>query len=58
MQVKRKPANTLAREVTLVLALKLALLALLWFAFFRAPVPADPARLFAHDAPPARESTQ
>ncbi|MGE5129930.1 MAG: cytochrome oxidase putative small subunit CydP [Sphingomonadaceae bacterium] len=44
----------LAREVGVVLAVKLAALALLWFAFFRAPPPADPQRLFA----PAQTTTQ
>jgi hypothetical protein len=44
----------LAREVGVVLAVKLAALAVLWFAFFRTPPPADPQRLFS----PAQATTQ
>jgi hypothetical protein len=46
----------LAREVGIVLAVKLAALAVLWFAFFRAPPPADPQRLFAPVQPTPQES--
>jgi hypothetical protein len=49
-----RPRKRLAREVGVVLAVKLAALAALWFAFFRAPPPADPQRLFA----PAQTTTQ
>jgi hypothetical protein len=46
----------LAREVGVVLAVKLAALAALWFAFFRAPPPADPQSLFAPSQPTTQES--
>ena len=46
----------LAREVGVVLAVKLAALAVLWFAFFRAPPPAEPQRLFAPAQATAQES--
>jgi hypothetical protein len=54
---KHRPGRTLGREIALVLALKLVALALLWFAFFRAPVSADPQQLFAAHPPQASEST-
>ena len=50
------PGRTLRRELALVLAFKFAALALLWFAFFRAPAPADPHRLVAPHPPQASES--
>jgi hypothetical protein len=50
------PREHLAREVGVVLAVKLAALAVLWFAFFRAPPPADPQRLFAPTQPTTQES--
>lgn len=40
-----KPGRPLAREITVVLVVKLLALALLWFAFFRVQPPSDPARL-------------
>lgn len=54
---QQRPGRTLGREIALVLALKIAALALLWLAFFRAPVPADPQQLFAAHPPQASEST-
>jgi hypothetical protein len=54
---KHRSGRTLGREIALVLALKFAALALLWFAFFRAPVPADPQQLFEAHPPQASEST-
>jgi hypothetical protein len=54
---EHRSGRTLGRELALVLALKFAVLALLWFAFFRAPAPADPQRLFAASPPHASEST-
>jgi len=56
-RTRHKSGRTLGREITLVLVLKLAALALLWFAFFRAPVSADPQQLFAAHPPQASEST-
>ena len=56
-RTRHKSGRTLGREIALVLALKLAALALLWFAFFRAPVSADPQQLFAAHPPQASEST-
>ena len=53
---RNRPARTLGREIALVLVLKFAALALLWFAFFRAPVPADPQQLVAAHPPQASES--
>jgi hypothetical protein len=54
---KHTPGRKLKREIALVLAIKLAALALLWFAFFRAPVPADPQHLVGARPPHASEST-
>jgi len=54
---EHRPGRTLGRELAIVLALKFAALALLWFAFFRAPVPADPQQLVAARPPQASEST-
>jgi hypothetical protein len=50
---RREP---LARELGVVLAVKLAALAVLWFAFFRAPPPGDPQRLFGPAQPTTQES--
>lgn len=54
---KHSPGRTLGREIALVLALKVAALALLWFAFFSAPVSTDPQHLVAAHPPHASEST-
>jgi len=56
-RASHSPGRTLGREIALVLALKIAALALLWFAFFRAPVSADPQRLVPSHPPQASEST-
>jgi hypothetical protein len=54
----RTEPDPLGRKIALLLIVKLAALCVLWFAFFRAPVPAEPARLFQSDAKHARESPQ
>jgi hypothetical protein len=56
-QSEHRSGRTLGRELALVLALKFAALALLWFAFFRAPAPVDPQHLVATHPPQASEST-
>jgi hypothetical protein len=53
---EHRPGQKLGREIALVLAIKVAALALLWFAFFRAPVSANPQQLFAAHPPQASES--
>jgi hypothetical protein len=55
-RTRHKSGRTLGREITLVLVLKLAALALLWFAFFRAPVSADLQQLAPAHSPQASES--
>jgi len=56
---QRDPARSpLARELAVVLALKLAALALLWFLFFRASAQLDGARLYPVSAPPAGEASR
>jgi hypothetical protein len=55
-RTRHRSGRTLGHEITLVLALKFTALALLWFAFFRAPVPADPQQLVPAHPPQASES--
>jgi hypothetical protein len=40
-----KPGRPLAREITVVLVVKVLVLCLLWITFFRAQPPSDPAHL-------------
>jgi hypothetical protein len=54
----RSGPDPLARKIALLLIVKLVALSVLWFAFFRAPVPAEPARLFQPDVSHVRESPQ
>jgi len=52
----RRHGRTLAGEIALVLVVKLAALILLWFAFFRAEPPPEPARLFLPGLSSGQES--
>ena len=54
----RARPSSLARKITVLLIVKLLALSVLWFAFFRAPVPAEPARLFQSDANHVGETSQ
>jgi hypothetical protein len=54
----RTEPDPLARRIAVLLVVKLLALAVLWFAFFRAPVPAEPARLFQSDANHVGETSQ
>ena len=42
-----KPVRPLAREITVVLVVKVLVLCLLWFTFFRVEPPSDPAHLLS-----------
>jgi hypothetical protein len=53
----RTGRDPLARKIAILLIVKLLALGALWFAFFRAPVPAEPARLFQSDAKHVGESS-
>lgn len=49
-------AQPLARELTVALVVKVAALALIWFAFFREAPVVDPGRLLAPSAAPHQEA--
>jgi hypothetical protein len=54
----RSGPDPLARKIALLLIVKLVALGVLWFAFFRTPVPAETARLFQSDANHVGETSQ